>query len=661
MTASGKKKRMIRIIAAVMAAVVLVGGIFIARKIIDGRRSVAVTPVMYIADTWIDGGSYGYGQISQGGTQQVWNDSSMLISRIYVSEGDRVSKGDALMQYDVTQARLQEDSCRIEYEMAQRDLDKAKDRLAYIKTFRPNERPEPLRMIYEEPVDLEWNEKENKLEILSGKASVEEWIKDGVYGITINVNPDTPITRRTFETLLSYDENARLPEPDVPPAEGGDVPREQTGPADPAGQTDPAAPGESGQEGGQGQEGTEPGGDTPEEDGRKDPQPQRNFTFVIWDHYEGMDSVKIATVSSRPDENGLPRQRWLETVLPREKEKEEPEGGEGKEEDKDKEPAGEVNADGDKEKNKEQGQEGKNEEQQGGEETVKPEPVYCFFSVYAVDGMSGSITEKIPELEKDVFTFSKLRANVQVPEPERYSRREINTMLAEQSSLVRSLEIDVSQANLDWKKAKQTATDGVVRAAHDGVVTSVGSPYSGSGSEPLIQVSSADGYQMVSTISEYQLSSVHVGDEISVTMWSNGMTYSGRIIKISPYPASNNMSYSYGSGEISYYQYTAELDCEDELQPWDGGEVQMGGQSPQGDVFAIQASFLRDEGGRSYVMKAGEDGRLVKQFVETGRILYGGWTVEILGGLTLDDYIAFPYGKNAVEGAKVDYDSEVMW
>lgn len=641
MTASRKKKSIIRIVAAAAVAAVLFGAMFAARKMIAGSRSVPVISVMNIADTWIDTGSYGYGQISQGGTQQVWNDRSLLISAIYVSEGDHVSRGDALMQYDVTQARLQEDSCRIEYEMAQRDLGKARDRLAYIRTFRPNTRPEPLRMLYPETVDITRDE-DGKLLVVSGKESVEEEIKDGVYGVVINVNPGTQITRRTFETLLSYDPDAILPRPDDVPEEDGKEPDDPVPPGTDVPEVpgeDPGSgeeiPGEGSEPGEGGQDEGDPGGDDPDhggDDGHKEVIPQMNFMFVIWDHYEGMDSVRIATVSSNPEENGVPRKRWLETVMPR-KEKEGPEQpGEGGEEVPAPVPSG---------------------------DEEKEEPVYAFSSVYAVDGMSGSITEKVPELESEVFFFRRERANVQVPEPERYTREEINLMLAEQSRLVREMEIDEAQAALDWKKARQTATDGVVRAAHDGVVISVGNPYSGQGDEPLIQVSSGEGYQMISTISEYQLADVHAGDEISVTMWSNGMTYTGRILKISPYPASYSMSYS-GGGSTSYYQYTAELDCEDELQPWDGGEIRLGEPSETSGIFAIQTSFVREEGGRSYVLRVGEDERLVKQYVETGRILYGGWSVEITGGLSLDDYIAFPYGKSAVEGAKPDYDSEVM-
>ncbi len=58
------------------------------------------------------------------------------------------------------------------------------------------------------------------------------------------------------------------------------------------------------------------------------------------------------------------------------------------------------------------------------------------------------------------------------------------------------------------------------------------------------------------------------------------------------------------------------------------------------------------ENGKSYVLKADENDRLVKQYVKTGKIIYGD-TIEIKSGLTEDDRIAFPYGKTAKEGIRV--------
>ncbi|MBR5979964.1 MAG: efflux RND transporter periplasmic adaptor subunit, partial [Oscillospiraceae bacterium] len=184
-------------------------------------------------------------------------------------------------------------------------------------------------------------------------------------------------------------------------------------------------------------------------------------------------------------------------------------------------------------------------------------------------------------------------------------------------------------------------------------------PYDSYGGEPFIQVGSGEGYQIVSTLTELQLGSVKVGDTITVNMWSNGMTYKGTIVKISPYPTDKSMSY-YGSGNVSNYQFIADLECEDELQTWDGGEIILDSASDGKEVlFALMSAYVGEEGGRNYVLKAGEDGRVYRQYVETGKVVYSGWYVEIISGLSLDDYIAFPYGKNAVEGAKADYDSGV--
>ena len=149
-----KNKTLRRVISVTAVLAVLAGAMFGARAMIDRRRKIPVVAVSNIADMWYDTGSSGYGQISQGGVQQVWNDSGKLVSQIYVSPGDRVKKGDPLVQYDISEARLEADNCRILYEMAKRDLNKAQERLEYINTFRPNEKPEPFRMVFDDPVDI---------------------------------------------------------------------------------------------------------------------------------------------------------------------------------------------------------------------------------------------------------------------------------------------------------------------------------------------------------------------------------------------------------------------------------------------------------------------------------------------------------------------------
>ena len=65
----------------------------------------------------------------------------------------------------------------------------------------------------------------------------------------------------------------------------------------------------------------------------------------------------------------------------------------------------------------------------------------------------------------------------------------------------------------------------------------------------------------------------------------------------------------------------------------------------------LETPFLRTEGGKSYVLVLGSDGRLEKRTVTTGKSLWGNYT-EVRSGLSTEDRIAFPYGKNVKPGVK---------
>ena len=65
----------------------------------------------------------------------------------------------------------------------------------------------------------------------------------------------------------------------------------------------------------------------------------------------------------------------------------------------------------------------------------------------------------------------------------------------------------------------------------------------------------------------------------------------------------------------------------------------------------IENMFVRTENGKSYVYVKNEKGILEKRDVKTGRDLYGSYT-QILDGISSEDYVAFPYGKDVFDGAK---------
>ena len=75
------------------------------------------------------------------------------------------------------------------------------------------------------------------------------------------------------------------------------------------------------------------------------------------------------------------------------------------------------------------------------------------------------------------------------------------------------------------------------------------------------------------------------------------------------------------------------------------------GVEADGGLYLDKAYLREDEGG-SYVMKVSRENRLEKAYVSTGKTIYSGSYVEIRSGLTTEDYIAFPYGTDVKDGVR---------
>ena len=108
-----------------------------------------------------------------------------------------------------------------------------------------------------------------------------------------------------------------------------------------------------------------------------------------------------------------------------------------------------------------------------------------------------------------------------------------------------------------------------------------------------------------------------------------------------------------GNRNVSYYPFKVFVTEDANLQPNDYVDIQYQKDTSaeeSGSSLYLQSMFIRTDNGKSYVMARGEDGRLEQRWVQTGRDLWGSYT-QIRGGLTIDDYVAFPYGRDVVEGA----------
>ncbi len=219
---------------------------------------------------------------------------------------------------------------------------------------------------------------------------------------------------------------------------------------------------------------------------------------------------------------------------------------------------------------------------------------------------------------------------------------------------IRDLDLQIRMDQIRYRSMEAELGDGTVRAEYDGVILTLNDPeYSLETGEPMLKLSGGGGgYKIVCPVSELQVEKISLGQTGMVSTW-NGGPYPAVVTEISPDPmSSDEYGYGYGGGNASYYPVTFEVDASADLGETDWADVMLdGGGKPQPDGYYLIKAFVLTENGKSFVMVKGQDGLLEKRFITTGRDQYG-YSVEILGGLTANDFIAFPYAKAAQEGAK---------
>lgn len=250
-----------------------------------------------------------------------------------------------------------------------------------------------------------------------------------------------------------------------------------------------------------------------------------------------------------------------------------------------------------------------------------------------------------------------------VPEPyyqesgSEYTASELAQMKAEKAQEIKELEVSIKIAELELKQKEKETTDGTVLSTIDGTVKVLRDPNEAfKNGEPVMEVSAGGGYYINGALSELELGTVQTGQTVQVSSWTTGTFCEGEIVEISTYPTTDSNSYSSnGNTNVSYYPFRIFVDESANLVENDYVDVtyQNQVQNDGTSSFYLENSFIRTESSRSYVYVRNEDGLLKQRTIQTGKDLYGSYT-EIRGGLTTDDYIAFPYGNDVTDGAKTN-------
>lgn len=276
--------------------------------------------------------------------------------------------------------------------------------------------------------------------------------------------------------------------------------------------------------------------------------------------------------------------------------------------------------------------------------------------------VSFSVRSDLPEFEDterkyDDAAIKKLQQKINLANmylENSMEQKDLAKAIVDKAQEVKEKEVNLRLAKLSLDKKAKELGDGNVYAEFDGTVKAVrNADEAYNNSEAVIELSGGGGYYVTGTLSEMELGSVKVGDTVSISSWMTGAACEGTIVSIDDYPTTSGNSWGDGNRNVSYYPFKVFVEEDAGLQANDYVDIQYqkAGTQEQGSSLYLQSWFIRTDNGKSYVMARNEDGRLEQRWVQTGRDLWGSYT-QIRGGLTTDDYVAFPYGRDVVEGAR---------
>lgn len=228
---------------------------------------------------------------------------------------------------------------------------------------------------------------------------------------------------------------------------------------------------------------------------------------------------------------------------------------------------------------------------------------------------------------------------------------EIQQQIKDKEKEIRDYQLDIKETNLEIKDIQKKLNNQTIKSTLNGVVKTVGDPEKESNDgKPLIQVVSSEGLYVQGTVSESKMNKLKVGATLSGYSYDNGVSFTAEVREISPYPSDNEQD----GANASSYPFTAYIADASGLSNNSWAELTLLDEGDgQGQGIYLEKPFVRTENGQYYVMKDDGTGHLTKQIVQVGGIQYGS-SYQITGGLSMDDKITFPYGKDVREGAKTE-------
>lgn len=695
------KKTVISVTAGVAAAAILGGVVFGLR----GRgEPVGVYPFSMVGMTefWGDN-QESYGPVTTDRIQTVFLSDTQTITGVQVKEGDEVKKGDVLMTYDTTLSELQLERKRLDVEKANLQVREAREELARINQLKPMESVDVEVDLPVESVNYgrelsgayEIANPDEQYDGSSPEKAVICWLKDS-----------TPVNNALLRQLYYQAMMNQIANDERIPSSGSAEPtpeeeskdeelllEEETGNADSSGQTEENENGNNDENQGDDPNETDDTENLIQQTPEEPPEPDAFTLFAMrapeslqiycGDVYNGGivqvtsgDAVNLTFTSSVTDWEHSNYVTWSLTSN---------ESGPlmGQRNGRGYTVSGVTSTIGETEytvkatynveglptlddiytfKLRVVAQPAEEEEERSSFYTIlkitegnlekAPCTTWQGLKVTAYDG--GGFGFSFCDAPSQEFFFpEETDGGFSFPEIDYGSgmtAAEIAKLCREQEKKIKDLTADAVITQSEYNLMLREFSDGSIRATLDGVVVGLLTEEEARQNKlPMLKVSGGGGFYVRGSVSELEKDRLKIGQEVSINDWNTGMMYTGTVESIGDFPIQDEGWNGMGNPNASYYPFRVFIDGTADLQEGSYVSVTYSAAEAENGIY-LENPFLRTDDGEPYVYVRGKNGRLEKRTVTTGKSLWGSYT-EIRSGLTADDYVAFPYGKNVKPGA----------
>ena len=262
--------------------------------------------------------------------------------------------------------------------------------------------------------------------------------------------------------------------------------------------------------------------------------------------------------------------------------------------------------------------------------------------------------EQIAEMEKQsqwVGGTDKLQFTIQI------QSTQVDLMEAELNLKTKETEVERSRDILENATVVSPVT-GRIQAINENGMDNYGNPLA------YISIQQAGAYRVKGTLGELQRGGITEGSRMQIiSRTEDAQRWTGTVTLVdyeNPTQGSNSdMYYGVMTDEMtssSKYPFYVELDSTDGLILGQHVYLELEVEEAETGGPSISMAFIAyEEDGSTYVW-AENRGKLEKRSVTVGEMNYMNGTVEILSGLTEEDYIAFPDMELCVAGARTTHE-----